>query len=84
MVVSLRVIDGEILVSSFDVVQLTNRELLSKSLGGKSFYSYKLINSRSKPLKMDRFFNGEIFLIFFFCFWKFLFRICNLYTHVFV
>ena len=39
-------------------------KLLSKFLGGKSFYSWKLIISRSKPLQIDEIFNGEIFLNF--------------------
>ena len=35
-------------------VQLTICKLLSKSLGGKSFYFLKSIISRSKPLKTDQ------------------------------
>ena len=65
----LRFTDNEILMffircRSVAIQLLTICELLSKFLGGKSFYSRKLVISWSKPLKIDQIFNCEIFLIF--------------------
>ena len=68
MGVILQVTDGEILIFFIRrhslAVKLTICKSLSKSLGGKSFYSSKLVISWSKPLKIDPIFNGKFFVIF--------------------